>query len=166
MGERDKGKGGSNGTTFGDSAHRDHACNANLLESGPIRASVTHTSRATDVLSRVLSLDPASRVQIVDDAPLFEPDRQGAWFRTAGFDSRSGTARARALACVTKLITATPPISAASAPGCSWDNLKRYAFLRGFELPPPASACARRYHRARDELDAYREQANQIYWST
>ena len=41
------------------------------------------------------------------------------------------------------------------APGCGWDNLKRYAFLRGFELPPPASACARRYHRARDELDAH-----------
>ena len=56
--------------------------NANLLETPFIRASVTHTSRATDVLSRVLSLVPASRVQVVDDARFFALHRHVACRRT------------------------------------------------------------------------------------
>ena len=97
--ERDEHKGGPNVTSFDDSAHRNHADNANLLETCHIRASVTHTSRATDVLSRVLSLVPASRVQIVDERLGSTPSRARSWFRTAGFNSQPGAACARARSC-------------------------------------------------------------------
>ena len=76
--ERDEHKGGSFVCTFAASAHRNHAHNATHLTSCPIRASVTHTSRATDVLSRVLSLVPASRVQIVDERLGSSPSRPSA----------------------------------------------------------------------------------------
>ena len=99
LGERDKDIRGPNGRTFGDSARPDHAHNANLFTSPPIRASVTHTSRATDVLSRVLSLVPASRVQIVDERLGSTPSRARSWFRTAGFNSQPGAACARARSC-------------------------------------------------------------------
>ena len=80
--ERDEHKGDSNGASFGDSAHPDHAHNATPFTPCPIRPSESHTSRATDVLSRVLSLVPASRVQIVDDARFFALHRHVACRRT------------------------------------------------------------------------------------
>ena len=66
LGERDKGKGGSNERSFGDSAHRDHAHNATLFAPPHIRPSESHTSRATDVLSRPLFIVPSENVQVDD----------------------------------------------------------------------------------------------------
>ena len=80
--ERDEDKGDSFVWTLADSAHRNHAHNAMHPGSRDKRASESHTSRATDVLSRVLSLVPASRVQIVDDARFFALHRHVACRRT------------------------------------------------------------------------------------
>ena len=67
--ERDEHKGGSNERRLGVSAPHDHAYNpiAILFSSPFIRPSESHTSCATAFSSRVPSLIPASRAQIVDD---------------------------------------------------------------------------------------------------
>ena len=97
--ERDEDKGDSFVCTFAASAHRNHAHNAMRPGGADKRASESHTSRATDVLSRVLSLVPASRVQIVDERLGSTPSRARSWFRTAGFNSQPGAACARARSC-------------------------------------------------------------------
>jgi hypothetical protein len=97
--ERDEDKGDSFVCSLADSAHRNHAHNAIHPGTADKRASESHTSRATDVLSRVLSLDPASRVQIVDERLGSTPSRARSWFRTAGFNSQPGAACARARSC-------------------------------------------------------------------
>ena len=97
--ERDEHKGDSFVCSLPGSAHRNHAHNAIHPGTADKRASESHTSRATDVLSRVLSLVPASRVQIVDERLGSTPSRARSWFRTAGFNSQPGAACARARSC-------------------------------------------------------------------
>ena len=64
--ERDEDIRGPNERTLGDGAHRNHAHKAALFTSPFIRASVTHTSCATDVLSRPLFIVPSKNVQVDD----------------------------------------------------------------------------------------------------
>ena len=65
--ERGEHKGDSNVRRLGDSAPRDHAYNPILFSSPYIRPSESHTRASTAFSSRVPSLIPASRAQIVDD---------------------------------------------------------------------------------------------------
>ena len=66
LSERDEDKGDSFVWTLADSAHRNHAHNAIHPGTADKRASESHTSRATDVLSRPLFIVPSKNVQVDD----------------------------------------------------------------------------------------------------
>ena len=81
--ERDEHKGDSNGRRLGDSAPHDHAHNPMRPGTADKRPSESHTRASTAFSSRVPSLIPASRAQIVDDTYFFRA--RSAW-RTYSHD--------------------------------------------------------------------------------
>ena len=140
--ERDEQDGGSFVWHFAASAHRNHAPNAMHPEMPDKRPSESHTSRATDVLSRVLSLVPASRVQIVDERLGSTPSRARSWFRTAGFNSQPGAACARARSCT----PSSPRVAVPHPRPCTPFSRSR---ARSRCLSTPPSSQARRSARRR-----------------